>query len=149
MITLRRVLRLARHAFKTIRTHDQTSTDPKPILADCRDLSQLTPGYDAAAFCFALSYFDQDDAYQVLQQLHAVLKPGALLLLSTVAGDAANSGVQTNAAGDSVVSFFRAESEIQHMVARAGFELLFSQRIASPANASQISDDVVLLAKAR
>lgn len=29
MITLWRVLRLARHAFKTIRTHDQSSTDPR------------------------------------------------------------------------------------------------------------------------
>lgn len=119
----------------------------KPILADCRDLSQLSPGYDAAAFCFGLSYFDDADASLVLQQLCAVLKPGAILLLSTVAGDAANNGVQTNAAGDSVISFFRSQAEINHLLASAGFDLLLSETVASPANASQISQDLVLLAR--
>ncbi len=117
------------------------------IQADCRDLSQLTPGYDAAAFCFGLSYFDDADAELVLQQLRQILKPGAPLLLSTVAGDAANSGRQTNASGDSVISFFRSQKQINQMLEHAGFALILSHTIASPANASQISQDVVLLAR--
>lgn len=118
------------------------------INADCRDLSQLTPGYDGAAFCFGLSYFDDADAKLVLRELRQVLKPGAALLLSSVAGDAANSGRQTSASGDSVISFFRSQHQINQLVINAGFELILSHTIASPANASQISQDVVILARA-
>lgn len=119
------------------------------LQADCRDLSAVPERFDAAAFCFGLSYFDDADAARVLAELHRLLLPGAPLLLATVAGDAALTGVQQTAAGDKVHSFYREQDKIVALMAVAGFELIQASRIASPANASVASMDVVVLARRR
>lgn len=119
------------------------------LQADCRDLSAVPGRFDAAAFCFGLSYFDDADAAGVLAELHRLLLPGAPLLLATVAGDSALSGAQQTAAGDKVYSFYREQDQIVALMAAAGFELMQASRIASPANASVASTDVVVLARRR
>lgn len=117
------------------------------LAADCRELGALTQRFDAAAFFFGLSYFDDGDAARVLAQLHGLLLHGAPLLLATVAGEPERSGVQTNAAGDRVFSFYRRQADIEHLMRQAGFELIHASVIPSPANATVQSSDVVLLAR--
>lgn len=134
------MLEQARH-----RLHDRPGVDV--LLADCRDLGAVPAGFHAAAFFFGLSYFDDADAGRVLAELFRVMLPGAPLLLATVAGEPERSGMQVNAAGDRVHSFFRRQADIGSLVQTAGFMLAQSETIASPANASLQSEDVVLLAK--
>lgn len=115
--------------------------------ADCRDLSALTGLFDSAAFCFGLSYFDDADARQVLAELHRLLRPGAALLLATVAGDPALTGAQSNAAGERVFSFYRRSAEIEALMRSAGFLIEQTQLIPSPANASLQTEDVLVQAR--
>lgn len=117
------------------------------LLADCRDLRAVAERFDAAAFFFGLSYFDDADAGKVLAELHRVMLPNAPLLLATVAGDPERSGPQTTASGDRVTSFYRRQPEVEGLVKNAGFKLLNSETIPSPANASVQSEDLVVLAK--
>lgn len=117
------------------------------LAADCRDLSAINGGFDAAAFFFGLSYFDDIDAPRVLAQLQRVLLPGAPLLLATVAGDPSLSGFQVNAEGDGVFSFYREQPHVQDLIREAGFALVLSARIPSPANASFQSSDLVLIGR--
>ncbi|MBH9551892.1 class I SAM-dependent DNA methyltransferase [Inhella gelatinilytica] len=117
------------------------------IEADLRDLHRVPLNLDGAAFCFGLSYLDDRDAATALAELHRVLRPGAPLLLTTVAGDPAQSGVQTTANGDRVHSFYRERPDIEARVRAAGFVLEHSALLPSPANASVVSTDVVLHAR--
>ncbi|WP_339941260.1 class I SAM-dependent methyltransferase [Undibacterium luofuense] len=119
------------------------------VQADCRDLQCLPEDlqFGAAAFCFGLSYLNEDDAARSLAELFRLLHSGAPLLLSSVAGDAALSGVQVSAGGDRVHSFYRSAGQIAAMVCAAGFQILEQALIASPASASQQTEDVVLLAR--
>lgn len=120
--------------------------DPVELLAaDCRDLGAIQVRFDAAAFCFGLSYFDDADAAKVLSQLHQVLLPGSSMLLATVAGDPGLSGAQVNAEGDKVFNFYRQQAEIEQMLANAGFQVTHATTLPSPANASVRSNDVLVL----
>lgn len=125
----------------------QRVPEAEVLAADCRDLSAVPGRFDAAAFFFGLSYFDDADAARVLAQLHGLLEPGAPLLLATVAGDPVLSGEQGTASGDKVHSFYREQAQIEALMLDAGFQLLQSAQVASPANASIASMDVVLLAR--
>jgi len=115
--------------------------------ADCRNLSSLPPRFDAAAFCFGLSYFNDEDARQVLAELARLLCAGGSLLLSTISGDPADSGVKLSSSGDRVHMFYRQPETISSFVNEAGFAVLRLDRVASPANASQETVDVVILAR--
>jgi ubiquinone/menaquinone biosynthesis C-methylase UbiE len=117
------------------------------LLADCRDLGAVAARFHAAAFFFGLSYFNDTDAAKVLAELFRVMLPGAPLLLATVAGEPERSGLQVNAAGDRVFSFLRLRAEIESLVRQAGFTLVQSGTIPSPANASLQSEDVVIMAR--
>jgi ubiquinone/menaquinone biosynthesis C-methylase UbiE len=114
---------------------------------DCRDLSGLERDFHGVVFFFGLSYFDRDDAARVLAEIHSVLLPGGSLLLASVAGEPAESGAHTSKSGDRVFSFLRRPSEIVAMVGAAGFEVVGSSTIDSPANASWKSTDAVVLAR--
>ena len=115
-------------------------------LADCRDLSTISPGFDAAAFCFGLSYFNDEDARQVLAELARLLRVDGSLLLSTISGDPADSGPQLSSSGDRVHMFYRQPETISAWLNETGFAVLCRDRIASPANASQETVDLLILA---
>ncbi|WP_428503527.1 class I SAM-dependent DNA methyltransferase [Roseateles sp.] len=115
--------------------------------ADCRDLSAISAGFDAAAFCFGLSYFNDEDARQVLAELARLLRVDGSLLLSTISGDPVDSGPQLSSSGDRVHMFYRQPETIAAWLNEAGFSVLRLDRIASPANASQKTVDVVILAR--
>ena len=115
--------------------------------ADCRDLSALTGSFDSAAFCFGLSYFDDADARRVLSELHRLLRPGAALLLATVAGDPTLTGAQINAKGQRVFSFYRRSTAVEALMRGAGFLIEKTHLLTSPANASLRTEDVLVQAK--
>jgi ubiquinone/menaquinone biosynthesis C-methylase UbiE len=117
------------------------------LAADCRDLSGIDERFNAAAFFFGLSYFDSIDAAKVLSQLHEILLPGASMLLASVSGDPSLTGMQVNVEGDRVFSFYREQSDIERMLIAAGFEIVQSEKIPSPENASIQSNDVIILGK--
>ena len=121
--------------------------DVEVLAADCRDLGEVQVRFGAAAFFFGLSYFDDADAAMVLAELHRVMHPNASLLLATVAGDPALTGVQVNTAGDRVFSFYRQKADIERLILEAGFGVVHAAAIKSPANASVQSKDIVVIGK--
>ncbi len=114
---------------------------------DCRDVSALGITFHGVAFFFGLSYFNPDDANAVLNQIHRVLAPDGVLLLASVAGEPSDSGEQTTKNGDRVFSFYRRPAEINSMLVAAGFSIIGTSTVDSPANASFASTDVITLAR--
>jgi thiamine biosynthesis lipoprotein ApbE len=76
-----------------------------------------------------------------------LLRPGGSLLLSTISGDPADSGVKLSSSGDRVHMFYRQPETISAWLNEAGFAVLRLDRVASPANASHETVDVVILAR--
>lgn len=121
----------------------------RTLQLDACEVGSLAERFDAAAFCFGLSYLDDAGAHRCLDGLRQVLRPGAPLLLLTLTGDPAQSGPQTASTGDVVHMAYRRPGTVVEWVAGHGFEVLHSEVIDSPPEASQVTQDVVVLARRR
>lgn len=114
---------------------------------DCRDIGELEPIFDAAAFAFGLSYLTNDDTMRFFSSLNAILTDSAMLYLATITGDPAGSGFETSSSGDRVYLEYRPVDEVVSMVEQAGYRIDFTKVIASPTNASKATQDLVLIAQ--
>ena len=115
------------------------------LVLDCRQLHELGQRFDAAAFAFGLSYLTDADASLFFTSLKATLHPGAMLYLSTLTGDPAWSGLETNASGDQVYLAYRSVDRVIAMVEQAGFCLSSQHTLPSPPNAPKATQDLVLV----
>jgi len=116
------------------------------LVHDCRHLADLGRVFDGIAYAFGLSYLNQEDAEQFFESLSKVLAPNGALYLSTMSGPTEHSGHQTSSSGDQIYVYYRPRQEIERLVQSASLELVFLDEIASPANASEPTIDVVLVA---
>lgn len=117
------------------------------LVHDCRHLADLGRVFDGIAYAFGLNYLNQDEAEQFFESLGKVLAPNGALYLSAMSGPRERSGLQTSSSGDQVHVYYRPRQEIERLVQSAGLELVFLDEIASPANASNPTVDVVLVAQ--
>lgn len=116
-------------------------------LGDCRRLDADLGLFDAAAFCFGLSYLEEDDAIACLAGLHAHLREGAPLLLATITGPHAETRIERGSSGDPVHMVYRTAEQVQALLSAAGFTAQAPALIPSPANSSLRTQDLVVLAR--
>lgn len=117
------------------------------LLKDCRHIDELKQIFDASAFAFGLSYLTDDDANRFFSSLNASLADSAMLYLSTITGETSCSGFETTSSGDRVYIRYRSVGDVLSMVERAGYRIDFMEVIASPANASKATQDLILIAQ--
>ncbi len=117
------------------------------LVKDCRDIGKLEHVFDASAFAFGLSYLTDDDADRFFSSLNATLADSAMLYLSTITGDPGLSGFEASSSGDRVYIKYRSVGDVVSMVERAGYRVDFTEVIASPANASKPTQDLILIAQ--
>jgi ubiquinone/menaquinone biosynthesis C-methylase UbiE len=115
-------------------------------VCDCTKLESLGRTFDAAAFAFGLSYLTDNAAAQCLSSLHAILKDGSPLLLSTITSQEASEKVETSSSGDSMLVSYRTPEQVQAMVEKHGFRTTFITLIDSPSNATKVTLDALLIA---
>lgn len=115
-------------------------------VCDCTKLESLGRTFDAAAFAFGLSYLTDSVAAQCLSSLHAILKDGSPLMLSTITSLEPREKVETSSSGDQLLMIYRTPEQVQAMVEEHGFRTTFMERISSPSNASMATLDLVLIA---
>lgn len=116
------------------------------MVKDCRDLSGIDQVFDACAFAFGLSYLTDNDARRFFASLDDVLADTALLYLTTTTGKSW-SGFETSSTGDRVYIEYRSVSDVTRMVERAGYRVDFQDVIDSPSNASNSTQDLILIAQ--
>jgi ubiquinone/menaquinone biosynthesis C-methylase UbiE len=116
------------------------------LVHDCRHLADLGRVFDGIAYAFGLNYLNQEEAEQFFESLSKVLAPNGVLYLSSMSGPTEQSGLQTSSSGDQIYAYYRPRQEIERLVQSAGLKLVFLDEIASPANASKPTIDVVLVA---
>ena len=117
------------------------------FVKDCRYIGELDHVFDASAFAFGLSYLNDDDANRFFSSLNATLTDSAMLYLSTITGEPNWSGFETSSSGDRVYLTYRSVGDVVSMVERAGYSVDFLELIASPANASKSTQDLILIAQ--
>jgi SAM-dependent methyltransferase len=117
------------------------------LVKDCRHIGELEQVFDASAFAFGLSYLTDDDANRFFSSLNTTLADSAMLYLSTITGESSWSGFETSSSGDRVYMKYRSVGDVVSMVERAGYRVDFMEVIASPANASKSTQDLILIAQ--
>jgi SAM-dependent methyltransferase len=117
------------------------------LVKDCRHIGELEHVFDASAFAFGLSYLTDDDAIRFFGSLNATVADTAILYLSTITGEPSWSGFETASSGDQVYMTYRSVGDVVSMVERAGYRVDFMEVIASPANASKSTQDLILIAQ--
>lgn len=117
------------------------------LVKDCRHIDELEQVFDASAFAFGLSYLTDNDANRFFTSLNATLADSAMLYLSTITGEPSWSGFETSSSGDRIYLEYRSVSDVVSMVERAGYRVDFMEVIASPANASKSTQDLILIAQ--
>ena len=117
------------------------------LVRDCRAIDALDEVFDACAFAFGLSYLTDDDAERFFTSLNASLADSAALYLSTITGEQRWSGFEESGSGDKVYLEYRNVDDVVTMVERAGYRVDFMELMASPANASKSTRDLVLIAQ--
>lgn len=116
------------------------------LVHDCRRLVDLGQVFDGIAYAFGLNYLNQEEAEQFFEALSKTLAPDGALYLSAMLGPTKHSGLLTSGSGDQVYIYYRPREEIERLVQSAGLKIVFSDEIASPANASNPTVDVVFVA---
>ena len=117
------------------------------LVHDCRHLVELGRVFDGIAYAFGLNYLNKEDAQHFFESLSKVLAPNGVLYLSTMSGPTEQSGLETSSSGDKIYVYYRPKNEIEQLVQSAGLAIEFLEEIASPANASKATIDVVLVAR--
>lgn len=117
------------------------------LVHDCRSLSDLGRVFDGVAYAFGLNYLSEDDAARFFGSLGTVLAPDGVLYLSAMLGPTERSGRRTASSGDQVHVYYRPRRAVEQLIQGAGLEIVFSDEMASPANASEPTTDVVLMAR--
>ena len=117
------------------------------LVKDCRKIDTLEEVFDACAFGFGLSYLTDDDAQQFFASLNASLTESATLYLSTITGERRGSGFEESSTGEKVYLEYRNVDDVVSMVEKAGFRIDVMELVASPANAPQSTQDLVLIAQ--
>lgn len=121
----------------------------KFFVGDCRELDKIDTYFDAAAFCFGLSYLDDVGAQRFFAGIHSRLKTNGGLLLSTITAAQSFERVETCSTGDKMLVFYRTVERICQLLERHAFEVLAVEVLESPANASQPTRDLIALARKR
>lgn len=117
------------------------------LVKDCRHTDELEQVFDGAVFAFGLSYLTDDDMNRFFTSLNATLADSAVLYLSTITGEPNWSGFETSSSGDSVYLRYRSADTVVSIVEHAGYTIDFMEVIASPANASKSTEDLILIAQ--
>lgn len=114
---------------------------------DCRRLEELGERFDGILCAFGLPYLSCDEAAAFIKAAAVILTPGGVLFLSTMLGRSEDSGLQACGTGDQIFIQYHREEDIVGYLEASGFAIFERKRLASPANASKQTTDLVVIAR--
>jgi len=122
----------------------ETCPEAKLMLLDARKISELNSKYDAVIAAFIFPYFSKIETAQFLRDTKALLKPGGVLLLSTMEADEKHSGWQVNSKGERCYQQYYNEAELLQWLKDAEFNTFSTSRFPIPDSA--FSQDLFIVA---
>lgn len=113
---------------------------------DCRRLAELNQRFDGVLCAFGMPYLSGEEVNRFLADVFEILGPGGVLYLSIMEGETGNSGCQTSRSGDRVFIHYHDGTWLGGMLDSLGFKIRKTIRLSSPANATQATNDLILIA---
>lgn len=118
-------------------------------LGDARNISTLSTRYDAIVAAFFLPYLSAEEVATFIREARAAIKPGGIFYLSTMEGDYAASGYQSNSSEDRVYIYFHQANKLLEQLQLSGFELIHTERKRFEQNGSPATTDLFIYARAK
>jgi cyclopropane fatty-acyl-phospholipid synthase-like methyltransferase len=112
---------------------------------DCRHLVSLKRRFDGIICAFGLPYLSLEEVTAFIGSASEVLNPAGVLYLSTMLGNAENSGFKCCSTGDQVYINYHSEDHITRSLEKHGFTLVERTLIPSPSAASERTTDLMVI----
>ncbi len=108
---------------------------------DCRNIEQLAEKYDAIVCGFCMPYISKAECEKLIKDCHQLLESGGILYCSTMEGDYATSGFETNSAGNTIYIYYHDEAYLKNTLLKYNFEILeFSRQPYTKSDGSMVND---------
>ena len=116
-------------------------------IMDCREIGQLTDKFDAIMCGFCLPYIDAEETGAFIAAASNIMKPGAVIYISTMEDDYSKSGFRKGSTGDEVFMYFYKEDFLVNVFEKNDFKIMKVDRKDFPSNDGSKVTDLVIIAK--
>lgn len=115
-------------------------------LLDCREIKSLDQEFDGIVCGFVLPYLSGDETQSFFNDSFKVLNSDGLIYLSTMEDDNSKSGWETGSTGDKVYINYHEGDFLIRALEKAGFELVYEERINYIPGTAYNTTDLILIA---
>lgn len=117
------------------------------LVMDARDIHVIEELFDVIICGFCLPYLSQNDSAVLIGNCAKLLAPKGVLYLSTMEGDYAGSGYDSNAKGDQVYTHFHSGQSLKQCLNDNGLEVKVENRQAFTRDDGRVHTDLFLIAQ--
>lgn len=116
---------------------------------DIKEVNQIKERYEGIVCGFGLPYLSKKEALQFIQDVHAMLKSGGILYLSTMEDDHDKSGFQSPSGGGDEQMYinFHEEGYLREALDGNGFAEVFVHKVKTTSEEGIQTTDMILIAK--
>lgn len=114
---------------------------------DARAIHTLATPYDGIVCGFGLPYFSAAESAAFIKDAAALLSPGGVLYISTMEGDAAQSGWEQSSYGDRLYIHYHAASLLLQALTDSHLSIVDLQRKTYPGKNGVVTDLIIISQK--
>jgi SAM-dependent methyltransferase len=111
-----------------IQLAEQNNPSAKFMVMDCRNMKDITPGFEGIVCGFCLPYLSKVDVARLIQDCAALLNPGGIFYFSAIEGPYERSGYEAGSSGDKAYVYYHPTESLQEQLHKNGFALLNLER---------------------
>lgn len=116
-------------------------------LMDCRDIDLIDKKYDAIMCGFCLPYLSKDESIKLIHDASNLLRPNAVLYLSTMEDDYNKSGLKKGSAGDEIFMHYHQADYLTNTLLENRFEIINLNRQNYPTQDARKTTDLIIIAR--
>ena len=118
-------------------------------ILDTREIGSLNRSFDVILLGFCLPYLSKEASTRLLGELGSMTRTGGLLYLSTMEGNYADSGYQSNDSEDRIFTYYHDKEFLTDLLEINNFETIHIERIPYPTEGGLEIDDLFIYARFR
>ena len=114
---------------------------------DSRKIRTLGRKFDVILLGFCLPYLSQEESGELVADVSRIINENGLLYLSTMEGEYAQSGYQSNDSEDRVFVYYHSLNYLIEKLETNGFEIIHTEKIPFPSEDDSVVNDLFIFAR--